>query len=202
MSEGCNDHTTSNTRLIPFLFETDTMVRITDQVGKPWYVATDVCRPVGFKNTAQAVKRLDDDEKGIIDCDTPGGIQKLLVVSEGGMYAIVLRSNAAMTPGTKAHRFRRWVTDELIPQVRRTGTYQVPGLPTFADKDREAEPSTEMKNTLINTACRVGGAQSGAELWLQFFPQWSVAGIRYAATRPHQMTLFEIPGFAEPSDDE
>jgi prophage antirepressor-like protein len=111
--------------LIPFLFENDTTVRITDRSGNPWFIAADVCRPIGIKNHRDAVEKLDEDEKGVAISDTLGGPQELLIVSESGLYSLVLRSHAAITPGTKAHRFRKWVTAELIPSIRKTGQYAI-----------------------------------------------------------------------------
>jgi prophage antirepressor-like protein len=194
MSEADDMHT-ANVRLIPFLFESDTMVRITDRNGNPWYLATDVCQPVGIKNVSDAVGKLDSDEKGIVLTDSLSGQQKHLIVSESGMHALVLRSRDAMKAGTKAHRFRKWVTDELIPQVRRTGSYQMPGAspvkPQQFIPDKDAELSMERKESLVNTACRIGGSQAGAELWLHY-KMPPMPSIRYAATRARQIALFEI----------
>jgi hypothetical protein len=69
--------------------------------------------------------------------------------------------------------------------------------------DKDAELSVERKESLINTACRVGGSQAGAVMWLRFFPNWTAPTIRYSATKPHQMELPEItPKSEEPSDGE
>ena len=80
-------------------------------------MATDVCRAIGIKQATRAVESLDDDEKGMSSTHTPGGFRSLLIVSEGGLYTLILRSRAATTPGTVQHRFRKWVTSEVLPDT-------------------------------------------------------------------------------------
>lgn len=108
-----------NTEPTPFLFEGEHLVRVV-QTGErePWFVAADVCRVLGIKNAADALKNLDEDEKGIAVSDTLGGQQSLLIVSESGMYALIFRSRKPA-----ALRFRKWVTQEVLPAIRRTGSY-------------------------------------------------------------------------------
>jgi len=91
---------------------------VTDESGEPWFVARDIARVLCVKNTHDATRTLDDDEKGVEIFDTPGGAQKMTVVNESGFYRIVMRSN---TPEAKA--FQRWVTHEVLPAIRRTGGY-------------------------------------------------------------------------------
>ena len=111
--------------VIPFAF-CDTLLRCTMKDGEPWFVAADVCRILEIKQASRAVEPLDDDEKGVISTPTPGGQQQMLIISESGFYTIVLRSRQATTPGTVAHRFRKWVTSEVLPSLRRTGKYAAP----------------------------------------------------------------------------
>lgn len=70
-----------------------------------------------------AVSNLDEDEKGVSSTYTPGGFQDLIVISESGLYTLIIRSRKATTPGTVQHRFRRWVTSEVLPTIRKTGSY-------------------------------------------------------------------------------
>lgn len=74
-------------------------------VSEPWFVAADVCRALGIGNPRMATARLDDDEKGVISTDTPGGQQKMNVVNEPGLYALVLSSRKP-----EARAFKRWIT--------------------------------------------------------------------------------------------
>ena len=108
-----------------FDFETNA-VRVLMRDEVPWFVAADVCRALGIQNAAQAVQSLDEDEKGICSTYTLGGEQGVLCVSESGLYTIILRSRDAVKAGTVAHRFRKWVTAEVLPSIRRTGGYQMP----------------------------------------------------------------------------
>ncbi len=92
--------------------------------GEPWFVVVDVCNALKLTNPAESVRKLDDDEKGISLIDTLGGKQEMCVISESGMYTLVLRCRDAVKPGTLPHRFRKWVTSEVLPQIRKTGSYE------------------------------------------------------------------------------
>ena len=88
--------------------------------GEPWFVAKDVCDALGLTNSRKAVARLDDDERGVTSSDTPGGEQRVQTVNEAGLYTLVLSSRKP-----EAHAFKRWVTHEVLPAIRRTGGYMV-----------------------------------------------------------------------------
>lgn len=88
--------------------------------NEPWFVAKDLCDILGIVNVSQAMSRLDADEKGICSNDTPGGKQDLAMVSESGMYALVLRSRKP-----EAQPFRKWITSEVVPSIRKTGGYAI-----------------------------------------------------------------------------
>lgn len=92
----------------------------------PWFVATDVCAALGISNSRDALLKLDDDEKGVALTDTLGGKQSLAIVNESGLYTLVLRCRDAVKPGTVPHRFRKWVTGEVLPAIRKTGSYGNP----------------------------------------------------------------------------
>lgn len=100
-------------------------VRIIDRDGEPWFVAKDVCGALQIKNNRDALGALDDDEKDVGLTDTRGGQQKVAIVSESGMYTLVLRCRDAIKPGTIPYQFRKWVTVEVLPSIRKTGSYQV-----------------------------------------------------------------------------
>jgi prophage antirepressor-like protein len=112
-----------NGDVTPFLFEGENLVRVVMRDGNPWFVAADVCKVLGIKNSRDALEKLDDDEKGVALTDTLRGPQEVSIVSEGGLYTLVLRSRDATKQGTVPHRFRRWITGEVIPQIRQTGGY-------------------------------------------------------------------------------
>ena len=88
--------------------------------GEPMFVAKDICAALEIKNSRDALARLDDDEKGVVLTDTPGGEQQMQAVNEAGLYVLVLGSRK---PEAKA--FKRWVTHEVLPAIRRDGGYMV-----------------------------------------------------------------------------
>lgn len=97
-------------------------VRVVERNGEPWFVAVDVCRVLGLDDTGRAVSRLDDDELTRIKIGSGGQMREAYAVNESGLYALVLGSRK---PEAKA--FKRWVTHEVLPAIRRTGRYEAPG---------------------------------------------------------------------------
>ena len=91
---------------------------------EPVFVAADVCSALGLSNTSQTVSRLDEDEKGITPIYTLGGMQELLTVNESGLYSLIFRSIKK-----EAIQFRKWVTSEVLPTIRKTGKYESKPLP-------------------------------------------------------------------------
>lgn len=109
-----------NQQLAPFDFEGRPVRVVTDSQGEPWFVAADVLATIGLDR--KALERLDEDEKGVSSIHTPGGGQEMTTVNEPGLYTLVLGSRK-----TEAKRFKRWVTHEVLPSIRKTGSYAVPG---------------------------------------------------------------------------
>jgi len=93
-------------------------IRVIDQNGEPWFVAADVCRALEIGNHRDALSRIDADEKGVALTDTLGGKQEMATVNEPGLYSLVLGSRK---PEAKA--FKRWITHEVIPTIRKHGMY-------------------------------------------------------------------------------
>ena len=93
-------------------------VRTVQRDGEPWWVLKDVCAVLGIGNSGNVAARLDDDEKGIHTVDTLGGKQDLTIISESGLYNIILLSRKP-----EARRFKRWVTHDVLPTIRRHGMY-------------------------------------------------------------------------------
>lgn len=101
----------------------DSEVRVINKCGEPWFVAKDVCDALNLTNSRKALTALDDDEKGVTLSYTLGGEQNLSIVSESGMYTLVLRCRDAVNKGSVPHKFRKWVTAEVLPSIRKTGSY-------------------------------------------------------------------------------
>ncbi len=93
-------------------------VRTVEQNGEVWWVLADVCRALEIHNNRNVARRLDEDEKGVHLMDTLGGNQKLTIISESGLYKVILRSDKQ-----EAKKFTRWVTHEVLPAIRQTGGY-------------------------------------------------------------------------------
>jgi prophage antirepressor-like protein len=110
-----------NQQLAPFDFEGRQVRIVTDAQGEPWFVAADVLSTISLDR--KALERLDDDEKGVNSIHTPGGVQEMTTVNEPGLFALVLGSRKA-----EAKRFKRWVTHEVLPAIRKTGSYAVPAI--------------------------------------------------------------------------
>lgn len=97
--------------------------------GEPWFVAVDICRILDIENTSQAVSRLDKDETQVIDFhalfsnEVIVGNKDLRIVSESGLFALVMRSRKA-----EARPFQKWVTGEVLPSIRKTGSLRHPFL--------------------------------------------------------------------------
>lgn len=93
-------------------------VRTVAKEGQPWFVAKDVSDVLGFRMASDMVRSLDEDEKGTHTIQTPGGNQTLTVISESGLYSSILKSRKP-----EARQFKRWITHEVLPAIRKTGGY-------------------------------------------------------------------------------
>lgn len=114
-----------NTALMPLAFDFEGhAVRTINRDGVVLWVLTDVCSVLDIRNSRDAANRLDDDERGVAITDTLGGPQEITVINESGLYSLILTSRKAA-----AKRFKKWVTSEVLPSLRRTGTYSVGAQP-------------------------------------------------------------------------
>ena len=93
-------------------------IRTITRDSEPWFIARDVCVILKLTNVRQNLTKLDEDEKGVCTVYTPGGNQSMQVVSESGLYSLIFTSRK---PEAKA--FKRWVTHEVLPTIRKTGKY-------------------------------------------------------------------------------
>ena len=104
--------------LMPFAFEGKS-VRVIERDGEPWFVAADVCAVLDISKHRDALSRLDDDERGSVLVDTLGGAQEMGAINESGLYSLIMTSRKAT-----AKRFKKWVTAEVLPSIRKTGSYR------------------------------------------------------------------------------
>ena len=89
--------------------------------NEPWFVAKDVAQILSFDHTPTMTRTLDEDEKGVHIIHTPGGDQRMTIINEPGLYSVILKSRKP-----EAKQFKRWVTHEVIPSIRKHGAYMTP----------------------------------------------------------------------------
>jgi prophage antirepressor-like protein len=95
-------------------------IRTTIKDGEPWFVLKDICESLEIGNSRMVSERLEYDEKGVSIIDTLGGKQEMSIVSESGLYKVIFQSRKE-----NALKFQSWVTKEVIPQIRKTGSYSI-----------------------------------------------------------------------------
>lgn len=119
--------------------------------GEPYFVGKDVAVILGYSNPRDALaKHVDDEDKGVAKCDTLGGIQDLTVINESGLYSLILSSKMS-----NAKKFKHWVTSEVLPSIRKTGSYQVPQSNTDKSKSlevKEMNARVRMSNQYLKLA--------------------------------------------------
>jgi prophage antirepressor-like protein len=114
------NNSTAASNVIPFDFRGHS-VRAVTIGGEPWFVASDICRVLDVTNTTQAMQALDDDERSMFNIGRQGEAN---IVNESGLYTLILRSRDAVKKGSKPHAFRKWVTAEVLPAIRKQGAYE------------------------------------------------------------------------------
>jgi len=131
---------------------------MSDDQGEPLFVLKDVCNALGITNTRNVSARLDEDMKGVRPVDTPGGTQQLTVINEVGLYEVIIRSDKP-----DATQFRRWVTSEVLPSIRKHGMYATPATieEMIANPDIIIQLATTLKEE------RAARAQAEAEVEAQ-----------------------------------
>lgn len=165
------------TELIPFNFR-GTQVRVVTIDDQPWFVAADVTFILGYRNGADAVaKHVRPVQRRSSRIATPGAVpfQEMTVISEGGLYRLMLRASTAL-----ADEFQDWVTDEVLPAIRTTGQYvpqhQLPQ--TFAEALRELASTVEAKELAEQRAKELEGP---AKSWTELADQAGDYSVRDAA---------------------
>lgn len=123
-----NNTLTQVSEFLAFVFDDTHELRALHINGEPWFVASDVCAVLAIGNVSLAVNGrpdrendgVDSDDRGIASVNTPSGAQQMLVVNESGLYALIFKSRKP-----EAKRFKKWITSEVLPSLRKTGSYQM-----------------------------------------------------------------------------
>ena len=107
--------------IIPFNYESQQIRVIQDEQGEPWWIASDVCEIIGLSNTTEALRNLDNDEKSTLRISESGPERN--IINEPGLYSLIIRSNKP-----EAKKFKRWITHEVLPSIRKNGRFEIQGL--------------------------------------------------------------------------
>lgn len=117
-------------------------IRAIEQDGEPWFVGKDVAEALGYSNSRKALSdHVDEEDKGVTKRDTLGGAQDMTIINESGLYSLVLSSKLPT-----AKKFKRWVTSEVIPSIRKHGAYLT---------DQKIEELLISPDTIINLATQI-----------------------------------------------
>lgn len=168
MANTYSDSDSSNRQLIPFRYS-DLEIRVVrDDNGDPLFVAADVCKVLGISNPTDALRRLDDDEQALVSIEgISQGNNKANVVTESGLYSLILGSRK---PAAKD--FKRWITHEVIPSIRKTGSYAVKPMTPAEMLLYQAQRLVEQERRLadVETALtRIEARQTAIEDASDFF---------------------------------
>ena len=155
-------------------------IRVIDKNGEPWFVAHDVCAALKIQNVTQAIERLDEDERSMLNIGRQGEAN---LVSESGMYTLVLRCRDAVNKGSVPHQFRKWVTADVLPSIRKNGFYQK----TVIDKKTRLSSATQL-TPLRQTAERLITTGLG-----RIYPDiWKLVHQKFEIEHIHQLRPEQI----------
>lgn len=145
------------TDIVVHTFEDQQVRTILGPDGEPRFVLTDLCKVLSINNASDVARRLTDSMKGVDLIDTPGGRQKMTVVTEAGMYSVVLRSDKP-----EAMKFQEWVTGEVLPSIRKTGQYSL--QPKLEGAELMAYALIEAQKTIEAATARAEAAEAQIEV--------------------------------------
>ena len=139
-------------------------IRTIEQNGDPWFVLKDVCEAFGEQNYRRVSARLDEEEKGVSQIATPGGMQNMTVVSEAGLYSTLFAMQPEKARGVdesyiakrqeQLKRFRKWVTSEVLPSIRKNGGY-IAGQEQLTPQELMAKALLVANKTLADREARI-----------------------------------------------
>ncbi|MDE8035778.1 BRO family protein [Actinobacillus equuli subsp. equuli] len=156
-----NQITTQTQQLSTFNFESNS-IRVIAINNEPWFVVADVCRALNLSSPTKAVLNLDEDEVALSSIQgISKGNAQVNLVSESGMYTLILRCRDAVKKGSVPHRFRKWVTAEVLPQIRKTGQY--------LQNQQQIAPRVDPLKELISREMPVEHLLRFVSLWFRLY---------------------------------
>lgn len=168
--------------ITPFLFEGECLVRVVTRREAPWFVAADVCKVLALTNPSKAVDGLDPDEVALYTLtngEGTSGNPNVNIISESGLYALIFRSRKPA-----AIRFRKWVTSEVLPAIRKTGSYRPENAEVIQPAGDEIR-DLGMDLRIVTECRQTWGNRAAQQMWVK---------LRHLPTVP---AMFEAP--SEPS---
>lgn len=161
-------------------------IRTVEMNGEPWFVGKDVAEALGYSNSRKALKdHVDEEDKGVTKWNTLGGSQNIAIISESGVYALIFGSKLP-----DAKKFKRWVTSEVLPSIRKTGAYAAPGA--YAPKASSLGEVVRMIETVRNSMKEQGATPREIAKAIQdICTQFGVELPKYFV-RPDQLTLNDV----------
>ena len=162
-------------------------VQLNDEM---WFVLKDVCDVLGISIYRDVADRLDEDERALAEVDTLGGVQNMVVVNESGLYNVILRSDKP-----EAKPFRKWVTSEVLPSIRKTGGYQTKAMTTAQMFAMQAKVNLEQEQRLAALENRAERTEQTMQKTLDIFSAPAVSPDDWTSAMNHQInTLVEQYG--------
>ena len=140
---------------------------MTNEKGETFFVGKDVAEALGYKNTADALTRhVEDEDKGVVKHDTLGGAQTMTIINESGLYSLILSSKLE-----QAKAFKRWVTSEVLPLIRQTGTYTIhrKQIETLHHQIEVLEPKAEYCDEVLDSVSCLTTTQIAKELSMSVY---------------------------------
>lgn len=145
-----------STDIVPFAYD-GAEVRTVSVDGDPWWVAADIARVLGYSTTSAMTRSLDDDERGVRTLHTPSGDQDMTIISEPGLYSAIMRST-----NPHVRTFKRWVTHEVLPAIRSTGSF----VAAVESPEQLLARALTMANTVLEKHVeRIAELSPKAEAW-------------------------------------
>jgi len=143
-------------QVIPFEYESNQIRVVQNNDGEPWWIASDICEILGLTNTTEALRALDQDEKSTLRI-SEGGPERN-IINEPGLYSLIMRSNK---PGAK--KFKRWITHDVLPTIRKTGKYEIKGMSELdlIIRSAQALKNLETRVHTLESKTHINSGQTG-----------------------------------------
>ncbi len=165
-------------------------VRTVQMSGETMFVLKDVCDVLGISKYRDVVERLEEDERALVKVDTLGGVQSMVAVNESGLYNVILRSDKP-----EAKPFRKWVTSEVLPSIRKTGTYSAATLSPAEQLLAQAQLMVEQERRIKALESGQEQMQSTMQKTLDIFSAPAISPDDWTSAMNHQInTLVEQYG--------